>query len=56
MRFSFFLLLATLAWGQQPPPAAPAAAPGWLPAPGGAPDVVRYWDGSAWTEHTARRA
>lgn len=27
MRFSFFLLLATLAWGQQPPPAAPAAAP-----------------------------
>lgn len=27
MRFSFCLLLATLAWGQQPPPAAPVAAP-----------------------------
>lgn len=29
---------------------------GWLPDPSGAPDTLRYWDGSAWTEHVATRA
>ena len=24
---------------------------GWYPAPGGQPGQVRYWDGTAWTEH-----
>jgi hypothetical protein len=32
-----------------PPPSVPA---GWYPDPQGAP-VQRYWDGGAWTEHTA---
>ena len=26
--------------------------PGWYPDPHGAPQVLRYWDGSQWTEHT----
>lgn len=46
-----------------PPPPAPAApqmpAPGtpagWLPDPAGAPDTLRYWDGSGWTQHVATR-
>lgn len=35
-----------------PPPVAMPA--GWYPDPAG-PTTVRYWDGSAWTEHTAPR-
>ncbi|WP_440712091.1 DUF2510 domain-containing protein [Gordonia sp. FQ] len=35
-----------------PPPAVPA---GWYPDPNGAP-LQRYWDGAAWTEHTAPQA
>ncbi len=42
--------------GAQPPPAPGGPAAGWLPDPGGDPNVVRYWDGSTWTDHTARRA
>ncbi len=43
---------------QVPAGPAPAAAvpEGWLPDPYGAPDTVRYWNGSAWTEHTAQRS
>jgi hypothetical protein len=26
--------------------------PGWYPDPYGVPRLLRYWDGSAWTEHT----
>lgn len=25
---------------------------GWYPDPHGAPQLLRYWDGSQWTEHT----
>lgn len=32
-----------------PPPAVPA---GWYPDPNGSA-IQRYWDGGAWTEHTA---
>jgi type IV secretory pathway VirB10-like protein len=44
-----------------PPPPAPAGpAPGtpagWLPDPSGAQDTLRYWDGSAWTQHVAQRS
>ncbi|WP_394855679.1 DUF2510 domain-containing protein [Rhodococcus globerulus] len=36
-----------------PPPPPPASVPaGWYPDANGAP-AQRYWDGSAWTEHTA---
>lgn len=44
------------------PPAPPAASPGaplppagWYADPAGAARTVRYWDGSVWTPHTARR-
>jgi RND superfamily putative drug exporter len=36
-------------------PAAPVATPaGWFPDPSGDPTTLRYWDGTRWTEHTAR--
>ncbi len=47
--------------GVQAPPAPPAAPAtpsvpaGWLPDPSGAPDTLRYWDGSRWTQHVAQR-
>jgi Protein of unknown function (DUF2510) len=49
---------ASVATLPPPTPTAPAGAPpeGWLPDPSGAPDTVRYWNGSAWTEHTAQRS
>ncbi|HMD45611.1 MAG TPA: DUF2510 domain-containing protein [Acidimicrobiales bacterium] len=52
----------------QPVPApAPAPAPmavgpvpgtpaGWLPDPSGAPNTLRYWDGTTWTQHVAQRS
>lgn len=44
---------------ESPPPsiAPPSVAPpaGWLPDPSGDPEVIRYWDGAAWTIHTAQR-
>ncbi len=33
-----------------------AVAAGWLPDPSGDPSVLRYWDGTGWTSHTARRS
>jgi hypothetical protein len=36
-----------------PPDGTPA---GWLRDPSGSGDVVRYWDGQAWTSHVATRA
>ncbi|MFF8989399.1 phospholipid scramblase-related protein [Streptomyces sp. NPDC014983] len=30
--------------------------PGWYPDPHGAPQTLRYWDGSQWTEHTNNQA
>ena len=29
---------------------------GWYPDPHGAPQTLRYWDGSQWTEHTNNQA
>ena len=34
----------------------PGTASGWLPDPSGLPDVLRYWDGQAWTFHVATRS
>jgi len=44
-----------------PPPSAPAnpvpgTPAGWLPDPSGAQDTLRYWDGTAWTQHVAQRS
>lgn len=39
-----------------PTPSAPAVPAGWLPDPSGAPDTLRYWDGSRWTQHVAQRS
>jgi uncharacterized membrane protein YhaH (DUF805 family) len=36
------------------PPPQVAMPAGWYPDPAG-PTTVRYWDGAAWTEHTAPR-
>jgi hypothetical protein len=36
-----------------PPPGTPAS---WLPDPSGAPNTLRYWDGTAWTQHVAARS
>ena len=33
----------------------PAAPAGWYVDPSGQPHTLRYWDGSEWTKHTARR-
>jgi hypothetical protein len=38
---------------QGPTPGTPA---GWLPDPSGAPDTLRYWDGTNWTQHVATRS
>ncbi|HEX3839805.1 MAG TPA: DUF2510 domain-containing protein [Acidimicrobiales bacterium] len=38
----------------EPPPEGTPA--GWLRDPSGSGDVVRYWDGQAWTSHVATRA
>lgn len=37
-----------------PPPQPSASPPGWYEAPG-APGILRYWDGSCWTEYTKSR-
>lgn len=37
-----------------PPPPPPTTPAGWYPAPGDAANL-RYWDGSAWTDHSAPR-
>ncbi len=34
---------------------APGTPAGWLPDPSGLPEVLRYWDGHAWTFHVATR-
>lgn len=39
-----------MTWSEpRPPPALPG--PGWYPDPGGAPDTVRWWNGSTWTAY-----
>lgn len=40
--------------GRWEPPAT-SRGPGWHPDPGGTPNTLRYFDGSTWTEHLARR-
>lgn len=42
--------------GTPAPPPSSAVPAGWLPDPSGDPNAVRYWDGSTWTEHIARRS
>jgi hypothetical protein len=37
-----------------PAPAAPSIPAGWYPDPSGRFEL-RYWDGNAWSEHTARQ-
>jgi uncharacterized protein YbjQ (UPF0145 family) len=37
---------------QNPEPAPQSTAAGWFPDPS-APNLLRYWDGSAWTAHTS---
>ena len=38
--------------GSTPEPTQPdQPVAGWYPAPGGPPGQLRYWDGTAWTEH-----
>jgi Protein of unknown function (DUF2510) len=42
--------------GSITPPAVPTSPPaGWLPDPTGNPQLLRYWDGVQWTDHTAHR-
>lgn len=38
-----------------PPPPPPSVPAGWYPDPNGQP-LQRYWDGAAWTDHTAPQA
>jgi hypothetical protein len=37
-------------------PRSAAAEAGWLPDPSGDPEVIRYWDGTEWTHHSAERS
>ena len=39
--------------GRQPQPATPSVPAGWYADPAGRYEL-RYWDGSAWTEHVSR--
>lgn len=48
---SGWVLLAIAIWRPQPARAEPVGtSPGWYPV---APEVLRYWDGQQWTDHTA---
>jgi hypothetical protein len=38
-----------------PPNPTPGTPASWLPDPSGVPHTLRYWDGSCWTPHVARR-
>ncbi|MHB1549271.1 MAG: DUF2510 domain-containing protein [Acidimicrobiales bacterium] len=33
----------------------PGTRPGWRPDPSGSPDLLRYWDGEAWSTHVVKR-